>query len=402
MTESAIKGPLEGIKVVELGQLIAAPFAGRILAEYGASVVKIEPPGTGDPLRSWRKLHTDGNSLWSSVQSRNKQSVTADLRQEAGQEIARRLVAGADIVIENFRPGTLERWGLGWEQLSTLNPKLVMVRISGFGQTGPYRDRPGFGAVGEAMGGIRHTTGFPDRPPTRVGVSLGDSLAALYAVVGALMGVLHVVRNGGPGQVVDVSLYESVFNVMESLVPEYDLHGEVRERTGSALPGICPSNSYLCADDSYVIIAGNGDSIYQRLMRLIGRDDLADDPRLARNGGRVAHAEAIDVAIEDWTRRRPIAEVLRGLEEAGVPGGPVYTAADIAADPHYAAREMIVSATLPDGTPVRVPGISPKLSATPGGVRWLGPPLGAHTDEVLAALGYGRADIDELRAQGVV
>ena len=400
--ESAVKGPLEGIKVVELGQLIAAPFAGRILAEYGAAVVKVEPPGTGDPLRSWRKLHTDGTSLWSSVQSRNKQSVTADLRQEDGQEIARRLAAGADIVIENFRPGTLERWGGGGERLSALNPKLVMVRSAGCGQTGPYRDRPGFGAVGEAMGGIRHTTGFPDRPPTRVGVSLGDSLAALYAVVGALMGVLHVMRSGGPGQVVDVSLYESVFNVMESLVPEYDRYGEVRERTGSTLPGICPSNSYRCADDGYVIIAGNGDSIYQRLMRLIGRDDLADDPRLARNDGRVAHAEAIDAAIEDWTRHRPMAEALQCLEEARVPSGPVYTAADIAADPHYAAREMIVSATLPDGTPVRVPGISPKLSATPGGVRWLGPPLGAHTDEVLAALGYGETDISDLRARGVV
>ena len=403
MTESmspAAGGPLDGFRVLELGQLIAAPFAARILAEYGARVVKVEAPGIGDPLRKWRRLH-DGTSLWWRVQARNKLSVTADLKTPEGQEIARRLATEADILIENFRPGTLEKWGLGFEALSALNPKLVMVRLSGYGQTGPYREQPGFGVIGEAMGGMRYTTGSPDRPPARTGVSIGDSLAALYAVIGALMGVIHVVKNGGPGQVVDVALHESVFNVMEGLVPEYGVFGEVRERSGGALPGIVPTDAYPCRD-GYVLIAGNGDSIFRRLMGEIDRRDLAEDPRFARNDGRAAHVELIDGAITAWTGERTIAEVLDAMQRAAVPAGRIYTAADILADPHYRARDMIIDTHLLDGTPMPVPGIAPKLSATPGVQRWLGPELGQHTEEVLAGIGYGQDEIAAMRAKGSV
>lgn len=393
-------GALEGMKVVELGQLIAAPFAARILAEHGASVIKVEPPGTGDPLRRWRRLH-QGTSLWWRVQARNKHSVTADLKSPDGQEIVRRLVRDADILIENFRPGTLERWGLGWAELSAINPRLVMVRLSGYGQTGPYRERPGFGVIGEAMGGMRYTTGSPDRPPARTGISIGDSLAALHAVIGALMGVMHVVRNGGPGQVVDVALHESVFNVMEGLVPEYGVFGDIRERSGGALPGIVPTDAYP-AKDGHVLIAGNGDSIFRRLMTAIGRDDLGSDPRYARNEGRVAAVELIDAAIGAWTAERTVADALELLTAADVPCGRIYTAADIVADPHYRAREMILDTELPDGTPMPVPGITPKLSTTPGAMRWLGPELGAQTDEVLRGLGYGPDEIADMRERGAI
>lgn len=395
-----MSGPLRGLKVVELGQLIAAPFATRILAEFGATVIKVEPPGVGDPLRKWRTTH-QGTSLWSYVQSRNKHSVTIDLRQPDGQEIVRRLAADADVVVENFRPGTLEKWGLGFDHLSGLNPKLVLVRLSGYGQTGPYRERPGFGVIGEAMGGLRYTTGSPDRPPSRVGVSIGDSLAALHAVVGTLMAVIDIVRNGGVGQVVDVSLYESVFNIMESLVPEYGVTGEIRERSGGALPGIAPTNAYK-ARDGYVLIAGNGDSIYRRLMQAIGREDLGTDPRFAHNDGRAAQADMIDAAIEAWTLERDVDEVLTILNEASVPAGRIYNAADIMADPHYRAREMIIEAELPDGATMPIPGIAPKLSATPGEFRWLGPALGQHTDEILTSLGYTAEDVAELRGRGIV
>ncbi len=393
-------GPLASLRVIELGQLIAGPFAARILAEYGATVIKVESPGEGDALRAWRKLH-DGTSLWWRVQARNKQSVTADLKTPEGQEIVRRLATGADILIENFRPGSLEKWGLGFDVLSKLNPKLVLVRISGYGQTGPYRERPGFGVIGEAMGGLRYTTGSPDRPPARTGVSIGDSLAALYGVIGALMSVIHVVRNGGPGQVVDVALNESVLNIMESLVPEYGVAGEIRERSGGSLPGIVPTDAYACRD-GYVLVAGNGDSIFKRLMRTIDRDDLADDPLLARNDGRVAKVELIDGAIATWTRDRTIAEVLDAMNAASVPAGRIYNAADIVADPHFRARDMILDARLADGTPMPVPGIAPKLSATPGGMRWLGPDLGQHTDEVLAGIGYSEDEIADMRGRGIV
>jgi formyl-CoA transferase len=393
-------GPLAGVKVVELGQLIAGPFAARIFADYGADVVKIEPPGSGDPLRRWRRLH-EGSSLWWRVQARNKRSVTADLRTPEGQEIVRRLAREADILVENFRPGALEGWGLGWAELSALNPRLVMVRLSGYGQTGPYRERPGFGVIGEAMGGLRYTTGSPDRPPARTGISIGDSLAALHAVIGALLGIVHVVRNGGPGQVIDVALHESVFNMMEGLVPEYGVFGDVRERSGGALPGIVPTDAYPCRD-GYVLIAGNGDSIFRRLMEAIDRPDLGEDPDLARNEGRVAAVVLIDSAIAAWTAGRTIAEALDVLTAADVPCGRIYTAADILADPHYRARDMILDATLPDGTPIPIPGVVPKLSETPGSLRWLGPELGQHTDEVLAGLGYSAADVAELRRRGVV
>jgi crotonobetainyl-CoA:carnitine CoA-transferase CaiB-like acyl-CoA transferase len=392
---------LQGVKVVELGTLIAGPYAAAMLAQFGAEVIKIEAPGHGDPLRSWRKLH-NGTSLWWYAQSRNKKSVTLDLKSERGQQIVRELVRDADIVIENFRPGTLEKWGLGWEQLSALNPKLIMVRVSGYGQTGPYQDRPGFAAIAESMGGLRNLVGYPDRPPVRVGVSIGDTLASLYGVIGALIAMHHLRANGGRGQFIDVALYEAVFGVMESLLPEFSGFGHVRERTGASLPGIVPSSTYACADGEWVIIAGNSDSIYKRLMHAIGRADLADDPRLARNDGRAQHTALIDGAIEEWTRAHPLAEVLATMEAAAVPAGRIYDAAAIHADPHYRARDMIQPQVLPDGKVVDFPGIVPKLSATPGTTRWLGPQLGEHTEEVLAALGISREEFATLKQQGVV
>ncbi|GGY38914.1 CaiB/BaiF CoA transferase family protein [Pseudoduganella albidiflava] len=396
-----MSGPLAGIKVIEIGALIAAPFAARLMAEFGADVIKIEAPGDGDPIRKWRKLH-NGTSLWWYLQSRNKRSIALNLKSADGIAIVKRLLEDADVLIENMKPGALEKLGLGWDVLHALNPKLTMVRISGYGQTGPYKDRPGFGAIGEAMGGIRYTTGEAGGVPARVGVSLGDSLASLHAVMGALMSVLRVKTGQGDGQVVDVSLVESVFNLMESLVPEYDLLGHVRERSGGALPGIAPSNTYPTRDGAYVVIAGNSNPIYKRLMAVIGRQDLADDPQFAQNDGRAAQAALIDAAIAGWTSRHPIERVLAELEAADVPAGRIYSVADIVADPHYQARDMILRQTLPDGVEVAMPGIVPKLSATPGAVRWQGPALGEHTDAVLAQLGMTAADIARLRENGAV
>ncbi|CAD6549604.1 CaiB/BaiF CoA transferase family protein [Paraburkholderia metrosideri] len=394
-------GPLQGIRVVEIGTLIAAPFAARLMAEFGADVIKIEAPETGDPLRKWRKLH-EGTSLWWYLQSRNKKSVCVNLKSAEGVEIVKRLAADADVVIENLRPGALEKLGLGWDVLHAINPKLTMVRISGYGQSGPYRDRPGFGAIGEAMGGIRYTTGEVDGAPARVGVSLGDSLASLHGVIGALMSLLRVKTGQGEGQVVDVSLVESVFNLMESLVPEYDLLGHVRERSGGALPGIAPSNTYCTENDGYVVIAGNSDPIFKRLMHLIGRPDLADDPALAHNDGRAKQSTMLDQAITAWTSHHATEDVLAALERAEVPAGRIYSVADIVADPHYQARDMLLPAQLPGGMEVKMPGIVPKLSDTPGEVRWQGPSLGEHTSSVLGELGFADEDIERLRREGAV
>ncbi len=391
---------LAGVRVVEMGQLIAGPFAARMLGEFGAEVIKIEPPGSGDPLRKWRMLK-DGTSVWWQVQSRNKRSVALDLRAAEGQDIARRLVSRADVLIENFRPGTLEGWGLGWDELRALNPGLVMLRISGYGQSGPYRDQPGFGVIGEAMGGLRHLTGEPGRVPVRVGVSIGDTLAALHGVIGVMMALHHRKANGGEGQVIDVALHEAVFNVMESLLPEYSVFGAVREPTGSSMPGIAPTNAYRCSD-GFVLIAGNGDSIFKRLMEAIGRGDLADAPDLAGNVGRVARVTEIDGAIEAWTSRRTVSDALAVMAAARVPAGKVFTAKDIHEDPHYRAREMIVQQVTRDGWALDVPGVVPKLSATPGTLRSAAPRLGEDTDAVLRELGFDEPAIAALRARAVI
>ena len=377
-------GPLAGLKVLELGQLIAGPFAGKTLGDFGAEVIKVEPPGTGDPLRQWRLLH-EGTSVWWQVQSRNKQSVVLDLRTPEGRETVCRLIDEADVLIENFKPGTMEKWGMGYEQLSARNPGLIMLRISGYGQSGPYRERPGFAVVAEAMGGLRHLMGEPGRPPVRAGVSLGDTLAALHGVIGVLLALQARARTGR-GQVVDVALYEAVFNCMESLLPEYSAFGAVREPAGSALPGIAPSNAYRCADGQ-VVIGGNGDSIYKRLMSAIGRDDLGQDPGLAHNAGRAARVDELDAAITTWTVQRPVDEVVATLQAASVPVGRIYTVRDIAEDPHYRARGMIERIVTATGLALDVPGVVPKLSDTPGSLRTLAPGLGEHSDQLLPGRG---------------
>ena len=388
--------PLAGIRVLELGTLVAGPFVGKTLGDFGAEVIKIEPPGEGDPLRRWRRMR-NGVSLWWQVQSRNKRSLTCDLRRAEGQEIVRRLARSCHIVVENFRAGALEKWNLGWEALSRENPKLVLVRISGYGQSGPYSERPGFAAIAEGMAGFRYVTGFPDRPPVRPNLSIGDTIASLHAVIGALMAL-----RAGKGQVVDVALYEAMFNCMESLLADYDGDGYVRERSGSTLPGIAPSNLYPCKDGSYVLIAGNADSLFNRLMTAIGRADLRDDPALARNDGRAAQMQRIDDAIGAWTTQRTQEEVLREMEKATVPAGRIYSAADIAADPHYAARGMIQDVVAGDGARLKVPGIVPKLSATPGAIRAPAPKLGEHTELVLAEAGYSAGEIAELRKSKII
>ena len=394
-------GPLAGLKVLELGQLIAGPFAAKTLADFGADVVKIEPLGSGDPLRKWRLLK-DGTSVWWQVQSRNKRSLALDLKAAEAQAIVRQLAAEADVLIENFRPGAMEGWGLGPDELLALNPRLVMLRISGYGQTGPYRDKPGFGVVAEAMSGLRHLTAEPGRVPVRVGVSIGDTLASLHGVIGILM-ALQERQRSGQGQVIDVALYEAVFNCMESLLPEYSAFGAVRGPAGSALPGIAPSNAYRCADGGYALIAGNGDSIFKRLLHEMGRDDLGQDPALGDNAGRVARVAEIDAAIGAWTEKLTVDEVLAALDRASVPAGRIYTVADIAADPHYQARGMIEQLRLDDGSTLAVPGIIPKLSRTPGGHRRNAPlGIGQDTDAVLRDIGLSAEQIQALKDRGIV
>ena len=392
---------LEGIKIVELGQLIAGPFAAKTLADFGARVVKIEPPGQGDPLRTWRRVK-DGTSVWWDAQSRNKESVALDLRHPQGQQIVRELLREADVLIENFRPGTLEGWGLGWDALHALNPRLVMLRLSGFGQSGPRAGEPGFAAVAEAYAGLRHLNGEPGRPPVRAGVSLGDTVAGLHGAFGVMLALYARDARGGSGQVIDLALYEAMFNLSESLLPEYDAFGDVRQPAGGALPGIAPSNAYPCGDGRFVLISGNGDSIFKRLMAAIGRADLADDPGLARNDGRAARAAELDATIGAWTAQRGQDEVLAAMAAAEVPASRIYSIADLAAEPHYAARGNLERIPALAGGTVAVPGIVPKLSATPGAVQQRAPRLGEHTDAVLRELGHDEARIAALRAQGVV
>jgi formyl-CoA transferase len=389
--------PLTGLRVLELGQLLAGPFTSVLLAGFGADVVKAEPPEIGDPLRTWRKMY-QGTALWWYILGRNKKCITLNLRHPKGQELVRRLVGGGyDVVLENFRPGRMEEWGLGYEALKAVNPRVIMVRVSGWGQTGPYAHRPGYASVAESIGGLRYVTGYPDLAPVRTGISLGDSLAGLHAALGTLMAVYHRdTRGTGQGQVVDVAIYESVFNVMESLLPEYDMFQHIRERAGSKLDGIVPTNTYRCQDGKYIIIGANGDGIFKRLMTAIGRKDMAEDPRYAHNNDRVAHEPEIDAVIEGWTSQRPFAVVLEILERAEVPAGPIYSIADIVNDPQYLARGMFEDVQLPDGAKLLLPAFVPKLSETPGQTEWIGPPLGAHNEEIYKGL-LGLSD-DELRA----
>ncbi|MFI8398097.1 formyl-CoA transferase [Pseudomonas sp. Choline-02u-1] len=393
--------PLSGLKVIELGTLIAGPFASRICGEFGAEVIKIESPDGGDPLRKWRKLY-EGTSLWWFVQARNKKSLTLNLKHPDGLAILKQLLGEADILIENFRPGVLEKLGLSWETLHALNPKLVMVRLSGFGQTGPMKDQPGFGAVGESMGGLRYITGFEDRPPVRTGISIGDSIAALWGVIGALMALRHREVNGGHGQVVDVALYEAIFAMMESMVPEFDVFGFIRERSGNIMPGITPSSIHTSADGKHVQIGANGDAIFKRFMLVIGREDLANDPALASNDGRDSRRDELYGVIDRWVNSLPLQTVLDRLNQADVPVSRIFSAEDMFSDPQYLAREMFLHAKLPDGKDFKMPGIVPKLSETPGASEWVGPQLGEHNAQVLGDLGYDAAQIARLREDGAI
>ncbi len=406
--EAASK-PLSGIRVLEMGQLIAGPFAGCVLAYFGAEVIKVEPPGTGDPLRNWRELK-DGTSLWWRAMGRNKKCVTLNLREPRGREIARALALRSDVLIENFRPGTMEKWGLGPDALRAETPGLVYTRVSGYGQTGPFAAKPGFASVCEGFGGLRYINGFPGKPPVRPNLSLGDTLAALHAVIGVLLALMHRNRidgsaigaGRGAGQVVDVAIYESVYNVLEAMVPEYDGAGIVREPSGSTLTGIVPTNTYPCADGRYVIIGGNGDSIFRRLMRAAGRDDLAGDPRLADNAGRVAHQGEVDNAIAEWTGTLDSGRVLEVLDDAGVPAGPIYSVADMMEDPQYNARGLFEAVEV-GGEPLKIPALAPKLGDTPGATRWPGPEIGAHNREVfMNTLGLDEDELRSLASAGIV
>jgi formyl-CoA transferase len=402
MSERPGPGPLEGIRVIELGQLLAGPFCGQLLADFGAEVIKIEPPGSGDPLREWGRERAGGRALWFPIVGRNKKSVTIDLRQPAGQDLARRLIAGADMAVENFRPGTMEKWGLGYESLCAENPGLIMVRVSGFGQTGPYAGRAGYGAIGEAMGGLRHVVGTPEAPPSRVGISIGDTLAATYAALGAMM-ALHARTRTGRGQVVDSAIYEAVLAMMESLISEYQQAGYIRERTGAILPGIAPSNVYPTADGSMILIAANQDTVFRRLAAVMQAPELADDPRYATHVARGHRQAELDALIGQWTRTLPAATLEPMLEEAGVPAGRIYTAPDIMADPHVQARQAIIRVMHPQYGELAMQNVAPRLSETPGQVRHPAPPLGADTNAVLTdVLGLDAPTLAELSARHVI
>jgi len=400
MSPTTAPRPLDGIRILEVGQLLAGPFAGCLLAYFGAEVIKIEPRG-GDPLRKWRVLR-DGTSLWWYSLARNKKSVTIDLQAERGRELVRELAGKCDVMIENFKPGTMEKWGLGPQELQASRPGLIYARVSGYGQSGPYAEKPGFASVCEAMGGLRYLNGFPDRPPVRPNLSLGDTLAGMHAAMGVLLALVSKLRSRSDGQVVDASIFESVFNMLEGVVPEYDGAGVVRGPSGSTLTGIVPSNTYLCADGKHVVIGANGDSLFQRLMRAIGRDDLAADPRVADNAGRVEHEAEIDAVIAAWTHANDSALVLATLDKIAVPGGSIYSVADMFADPHYQARDLFETVEVGSGT-LKIPAITPKLSATPGRTESAGPALGEHTDEVLKQmLGMTQEQLAELREEKVI
>jgi crotonobetainyl-CoA:carnitine CoA-transferase CaiB-like acyl-CoA transferase len=395
-------GPLVGIRVLEVGQLIAGPFTGCLLGYYGAEVIKVERPGEGDPLRTWRLLD-EGTSLWWRSVARNKKCVTANLRTEQGREIVRRLASESDVLIENFRPGSMERWGLGPDELLADNPGLIYARISGYGQDGPYASRPGFASVCEGVGGFRYINGYPDRPPVRPNLSLGDTLAAMHAALGILMACISKLKDPEHrGQVIDVAIYEAVFNMLESIVPEYDRLGEIRQPSGSTLTGIVPTNTYLCADDKHVIIGGNGDTIFQRLMRAMGRPEMAEDSRFADNAGRVEHEAELDEAILQWTRSLTADQVLEQLEEAEVPSGPIYSVADMFKDAHFHARGLFETVDV-NGRPLTIPAIVPKLSETPGQTIWAGPEVGSHNDEIYGQLlGMSTAEMVALKEEGTI
>lgn len=404
MDQGSKAGPLSGLRVLEMGQLVAGPFCSRILADFGAEVIKIELPGQGDALRVWRTMLEETNtSLWWYVQSRNKKSITLNLNHPEAGEVVRQLVKQVDILVENFKPGKLEEWGLGWEELHRLNPKLILTRISGWGQDGPYRDKASYGSIGESMGGLRYITGFPDRPPVRPSISLGDSLSGMWGAIGTLTAVVNRVANGGEGQVVDVALNEAVFAMLESMITEYDKLGIVRERAGTAMPGIAPVNTYRCKDGAYAVIAGNGDGVFKRMMNAMGHPEMANDPRFADNAGRVKHNDLLDSVMAEWASQHSFEEASQILSAVDVPVGPIYSIADIAADPHFQAREMIVECESPETGPLKEPGIVPKLSATPGEIKWIGPRLGEHNREIYGGLlGLSDEQLQEWATNGLI
>ncbi|MCB1815469.1 MAG: CoA transferase [Candidatus Competibacteraceae bacterium] len=400
MNDDAAARPLHGIRVLELGQFLAGPFAATLLGYYGAEVIKVEQPQGGDQIRRWRTLK-NGTSLWWSSLGRNKKCITLDLKSARGQELVKQLALKSDVLVENFRPGIMESWGLGPDTLKPLNPGLIYARVSGYGQTGPYASKPGYASACEGFGGFRYINGFPGQAPVRPNLSMGDTLAGLHAAFGVLL-ALQQRGKSGTGQVVDVALFESVFNLLESVVPEYDGAGQVREPSGSTITGIAPTNTYLCQDGKYVIIGGNGDSIFKRLMTCVGRADLAEDPRLAHNDGRVQHEQEVDAAINAWTSQHSAADVLAAMEQARVPAGPIYSVADMFNDPHYQARGLFEQVEV-DGEPLKIPAILPKLSETPGGTDWPGPALGSHNTEIFGTLlGLSEAEQAELHQAGVV